>query len=150
LHSIVNYLLKLCFEIFLRNRYYIQIPYIIAPCWNCFYKHSRYHMTLAYSSCLINLRNQRLVVRRRPTGPPHTASRGYIWAYLLNWWLVSIWIWPASGLVSGNDKVSLRMIQDINLNSTRKIRVAEGVKTIFPCRKSVLRGSAHRVKDKTF
>jgi len=110
-YTIVNYLLKLCFEIFLQNRHCIEIPHIIAYWWNCLHKHSRYHMTLAYSSCLIKLRNQRLVVRRRPSGPLLTASRFYIWVYFLNWWSLSICIRPDSGLVSWNDNVSYRMIE---------------------------------------
>jgi len=111
LHYIVNYLLKLCFEIFLQNGYYIEILHIIAFWWNCLHKYSRCHMTLAYSSCLINLKNQRLVVGRRPSKLPLTASRFYIWAYFLNWWSVSICIRSNSGLVSWNDTVSFRMIE---------------------------------------
>jgi hypothetical protein len=103
LHSIVNYLLKLCFEIFLQNSYYIETPHIIASWWNCFQKHSRCHMTLSYSSFSINLRNQRLVVRRRPSGPPLTASRFHIWVDFLNWWSIFICTHPQD-LVSRNDK----------------------------------------------
>jgi hypothetical protein len=91
LHSIVNYLLKLCAEIFLQNQYYIKIPHIIAPWWNGFHKYSKYHMTLSYSSCLINLRNQRLVVCRRPSGPPLTASRFHFEASFPNWSFPSVY-----------------------------------------------------------
>ncbi len=75
---ILNYSLQIYFAISLENLCYIKIPDRTESWLSCLRKHARFPTILLRSISHRKLRKHRLVVRRRPSGAPLTASRFHV------------------------------------------------------------------------